>query len=491
MVGATESAVVGATIRVGTPQRVEGRAPEPVRRTTEQIQAQEGSRMRRGEAWIGKLEGRNINLGENNGKKPAEILDQLKINQGVAGERPTPNSQSNRENVKEAQELYRELETEKARITQQLIAEGKPSKGSEVEKNIAAQARENVLANRIKAATPAETTPPKTPEELAQERKDAAEAAKAQQEAVTKAAELKAIEDATNDWVKRGALPGEARTVMERVVLGVGAARAQVDVATSKKATAEAEYKSAKTPAQQEAAKQRYAHAEQLLVRAQKELDVQLKAVEALRKNPKATPEDKLFSYDLDLALNAERLGEATETARRMRFEADKAKAERKPPYEIAVAEAEAKKAEEEAKSLTTTKDKLSNERAVIGSEDQRKINYVVGMVKSLTKGIPPGEGQSEEQQQAEIDANPLQFLQEQTAVPANLKIILESSGMSEKDQQKLRAIIDAEEVMKREAKANKLKGGAIGAGKMGMLLMLLSAWAAFNKNKKGMQGQG
>ena len=454
-------------------------APARVALSSEQIRSQQVARVDLGKKGMAELPTKGVDFSQIGKKTPSEIIEEI----NKRGHKWS-NDSTTQEYVQETIDLQREIQIEELSIKSQRIS----SKEQPLDpKALADQAEKNVLERRIKDATPPEaSTQPKTAEQVAAEKKTETDRIAAEKKAAEEKAEKEEQARITAEWVRDGKNPDLARKALRLIAAEEAVATVQRLIDKLDKA-----YQGAQTDRERKVIKIRYERAVKVRDEAQKMLAQEQKKLENMRKDHDAKDEDRLFAYDIDLAQTTANLAEAKNALDKAQTEVDTASPEEKP-----AAEAKRERVEAYKKSLDEKITTLNNERNNIGTPEKRAVNYVSAEVILLTKNVdlakrePPDKDETADQRREAILKDPLGYVQHLIDTdPANLKAMLASGGISEKDQKKLQTIASAEAAM-RTVRNKNVAEKTLGTGKTGLLALLLLIWTAnvANKKAKGQQ---
>lgn len=442
-------------------------------KTPDEIKAQEVHRMAEAKKQAEDLKAKGLDFDKVGKKEAQEIIAEL--NQKGAA---LPGGERAETQVQEALDFQRELALANLDIKQRMVQAGESVAD---EAGIVTKAEAQVLEVRIKAATPkeeVELTPAQQKERDEKKAKDEADVALQVE-----------IAAATADWAKqyiaddqsadiRKALSKQARRLLKTI-----AARTQSEEMAYRLKVAKEERRAADNHAQAEAADIKVARAEKTKKAADLQLkDVDLKKIEA---DSTASVEDRLFAFDVDLALDNIQLKDASNKVTEIQATIATAAEGKKPGLELLLEEAQAAEAAL-VKKIQDLKDARKNIKGP-GGEDLTKdvsdVNYVSGMVKILTEGVPD----LTEDQIKQMDRDPIGVLNTLMSDPDKMSAIFANSGISQKQQEEIIA------TAKSESAASKVKAGekadnAMSFGKLLLMLMALLGYtaSATNKSKKG-----
>ncbi len=482
---------------------------QKARRLQKKIEKQEDGRINDQQRAIDELRARGItDLSKFNGRTPEDVIQEL--NKNGAG---WQNDETTKAYVQGGMELNRELQ-----IARDQIRLEKNENNEQIdEQAIVTEARKRVLEKRVAAAmskTPGAVSPPegddkaeggatvqvgvetkpKTPEEIAAEKKAADEKKEQDRKAAAEKTEQARIEKAINDYVAAGGSSDLARETL----VGIAAAEEGVVAAKNKADKLEDALANAVTDKQKEAIKPSYERAKKAQEEAERALAEERKKFERLKTDPKASVEDRLFAYDMDLIQVNIELESADQTVDKLESAVDTLATDATiSPERRAAVQARLDKAKADRQALLDKKTKLNDEREQIGEPGQRDINYVTAEVMLLlekvplrtTKTIDKDEKEvvtteSAEERRAAILKDSLGYLQDQVNTPEGMVEVLEQSGIDPRTQKKLldTAIAKAAE---RRVKEREVEGVALNTGKTGLMAILLLLYTAYGANKK------
>lgn len=488
MIGATESGGGAApAAKIDAPK---GPTPAEMAR----IRAAQQERFNLGKKGIGELQSKGVHFASVGDKKPADIV--AEINGKGAGWR---DDEPTRKYVQEAIDLQREVQIEAASIKLQKLIKKESVADEDV---IAKEAEKNVLEKRIKASIPkaAESVielgdePPdvhedpddeavdtssgaKTPSTEEVKKREAGEEAKKKQDVKdADKAKNQATVDAMDELAKMG---GSSRALLELIATQEAVNVAELQLQKAQKA------RLAVKNGEVDSANKKMERARKVLVAARKDLEVQTKKFEKLKTDPNAPVADRLFAYDMDIAQTNAELSVAQQAKIALQTELASASAEDQASVQEKYGDVD-----RQVKALEERATSLGEERKNVGSAQDQKINYVAAQVMSLTKDVPLKTGETTEQRNETIMTDPLGFMQEQINSTGMAKL-LESSGISEKDQKQLLDISSAQKVerMVKGAEISKNIAKRGGQGFIGILLLLYVAYGTNKKTKGGGMG--
>lgn len=440
-------------------------APKAIK-TPDEIRSQEAHRMSEAKKQADELKAKGLDFDKVGKKEAQEIIAEL--NQKGAA---LPGGEQAETQVQEALDFQRELALANLDIKQRMVQAGESVAD---ETAIAAKAEAQVLENRIRAVTPKEEV------ELTVAQQKERDEKKAKDDADSKLRDE--IAAATADWARQYTADDQSADMKKALSKRAGsflmniAARTQAEQVALQLEMAKGRRREAETHDQAEAADAAIARAKKTQEVAEKQLkDVDLSKIEV---DSTAAVEDRLFAYDMDLALNSVQLKDASNEVRELQAEIANAAEAKKPALELRLEAAQAAEA-----TLAKKVQGLQEARKGVGTEDEQKVNYVSGMVKILTEGVPD----LTEDQIKQMDKDPIGVLNTLMSDPDKMDVIFSNSGINPKQQAEIIATAKSEFAVSK-VKAGEKADNVMSFGKLLLMLLALLGYTAgaTNRSKKG-----